>query len=349
MQPQIVHETEVHRQHVRLKFPIQVEIDGIRYQVDDWSIGGFGVESVMTSRQPGERFSVRLIFQFEQFDLTMRLEARMVYADQDHGRFGCAFFGLSNEQAGVFRYLVDAYLSGEVISAGDILQLRSHDSNAQARLQAIYHPLTADEDWTGRLKRYGAPAAFGLAGLVLLLLVGLAIKDRYLTVTSTDAVVVAPTVPIRAPIVGRFVSALKTGDRVPVDALLGMIQGFDGTLVSLESPCDCVVLEQVGLNGQHYQVGEPLAVLIEAARPLLVRAQLPLEQVEGLGVGDRAEIHVAGRDEVLYGQIERIDLRPGLMALSDNQGARRLPQVIVRPDQPFELEDFGALVSLRFP
>ena len=28
---------------------------------------------------------------------------------------------------------------------------------------------------------------------------------------------------------------------------------------------------------------------------------------------------------------------------------RRLAQVIVRPDRPFELDDFGALVELRFP
>jgi mannuronan synthase len=350
MQPQIVHESEVHRQHVRLKFPIQVEIDGVRYQVDDWSIGGFGVESVMTSRQAGERFPVRLIFQFEEFDLTMRLEARMIYADQDHGRFGCAFFGLSTEQAGVFRYLIDAYLSGEVVSAGDILQLRSHDSTAQARLQAIFRPLSDEEDRTRQLKRYGALAGFGLAGLLLALLVGLGIKDRYFTVTSTDAVVTAATVPIRAPIVGRFVSALKTGDRVPADAPLGTIQGFDGTLVSLESPCDCVVLEQVGLNGQHYQIGEALAVLIEADRPLLIRAQLPLEQAEKLQAGDRAEIRMPGRDELLYGQIERIDLRLGLEALRDADAAtRRLPQVIVRPDQPFALDDFGSLVALSFP
>jgi mannuronan synthase len=350
MQPQIVHESEVHRQHVRLKIPIQAEIDGVRYQVDDWSIGGFGVESVMTSRQAGERFPVRLIFQFEEFDLTMRFEARMVYADQDHGRFGCAFLGLSREQAGVFRYLVDAYLSGEVVSAGDILQLRSHDSTAQARLQSIFKPLTDDESQSRRLKRYGAVAGFGLAGLLLVLLVGLGIKDRYFTVTSTDALVTAATVPIRAPIVGRFVSALKTGDRVAGDALLGMIQGLDGTLISLESPCDCVVLEQVGLNGQHYQVGEPLVVLIEADRPLLIRAQLALEQVEKLAIGDRAEIRLPGRDELLYGQIERIDLRPGLEALRDSDTTtRRLPQVFVRPDQPFALEDFGSLVSLRFP
>ena len=353
MQPQIVHESEVHRQHVRLRIPIQVEVDGIRYQVDDWSVGGFGVESVMTSRQPGERFPVKLIFLFEEFDLTMRFDARMVYADQDHGRFGCTFLGLSQQQAEVFRYLVDAYLSGEVVSAGDVLQVRSHDSSAPARLQALYSPLSEDELRTARVKRYAGLAVFGLAGLALLVLIALGIKDRYFTVTSTNAVIEAPTVPIRAPIVGRFISALKAGEHVPPDALLGMITGFDGTVVSLESPCDCVVLEQIGLNGQHYQVGDPLVILIEADRPLLIRAQMPLEQVEGLEIGDRAEIRVPGRDELRYGQIERIDLRPGLEMLRSGDAetaiARRLAQVIVRPDRPFELKDFGSLVALRFP
>ena len=86
----------------------------------------------MTSRQPGERFPVKLIFMFEDFDMTMRFDPRMVYADQDHGRFGCAFLGLSQQQMEVFRYLVDAYLSGEVVSAGDILQLRARDNTASA-------------------------------------------------------------------------------------------------------------------------------------------------------------------------------------------------------------------------
>ena len=59
MKPQIVHEAEIHRQHVRLRIPIAVEIDGTRYRVDDWSMGGFGVAGPITSRQPGERFPAR--------------------------------------------------------------------------------------------------------------------------------------------------------------------------------------------------------------------------------------------------------------------------------------------------
>jgi alginate biosynthesis protein Alg44 len=353
MQAQIVHETEVHRQHVRLKIPIQVEVDGVRYQVDDWSISGFGVESVITSRQPGERFPAKLIFPFEEFDMTMRFDARIVYADQEHGRFGCVFLGLSKQQTDVFRYLVDAYLSGEVVSAGDILQVRAHDNTAQARLQAVYSPFIDDESGLSRLRRYGGYAAFGLAGLALLLVIGFGVKERYLTIAANSAVVEAPLVQIRAPIGGRFVSALESGERVPPGTLLATVQGFDGSVVSLESPCDCLVLEQIGLNGQHYQVGDSLVILVEADRPLLIRAQLPLDEVESLEVGDRAEIRFPGRDELLYGQIERIDLRPQLEALRERESetpiSHRLAQVVVRPDQPLEFDDFGSLVTVRFP
>ena len=42
---------------------------------------------MLTSRKPDDRFWVRLIFPFDEFELTMRREARMVYVDQEHGRF----------------------------------------------------------------------------------------------------------------------------------------------------------------------------------------------------------------------------------------------------------------------
>lgn len=351
MQPQVVHEAEVHRQHVRLKIPIQVEVDGVRYQVDDWSVGGFGVESVMTSRQAGEQFPVRLIFPFEEFEMIMRFDARMVYVDQDHGRFGCAFVGTGKEQSEVFRYLVDAYLSGEVVSAGDILQVRARDNTAQPRIHATYDPYAEETSWRTAAKRYGAYAGFGLAGLALLAVIGLGIKGRYFTSAPQSGVIEAPMVEIRAPIAGRFLSALEPGEQVLPGTLLGTMQGFDGNLVSLESPCDCLVLEQVGLNGQHYQIGDTLVALIEAGQPLTVRARLPLDEIEGLKIGDRAEIRVPGRPEPLSGQIERIDLRPRLEALrsqTESPAAGRLAVVVVRPDRPFAFEDFGTLVSVRF-
>jgi alginate biosynthesis protein Alg44 len=352
MQPQIVHEAEVHRQHVRLKIPIQVEIDGVRYQVDDWSMGGFGVESVMTSRQPGEKFSARLFFPFEEFDMSMRFDARMIYADQEHGRFGCAFLSISKDQAVLFRYLIDAYLSGEVVSAGDILQVRGRENTAKARYQPVDDLFPREETWSTALRRYGVYAGFGLAGLALLAFVVFGIKERYFTIEASSAVVDAPVVQIRAPVAGRLISALQPGEPLVPGSLLGTIYGVDGAAVTLESPCNCEVLQQTGLNGQHYQLGDPLVSLIETDQPMLIRVQLPLEDVERLQVGDQAEIHFPGRPEPLFGQIERINLKPRLEALDGEDGAlpvsRRLAQVLIRPDQPLETTDYGSLAAVRF-
>jgi mannuronan synthase len=352
MQPQVVHEAEVHRQHVRLKIPIQVEIDGVRYQVDDWSMGGFGVESVMTSRQPGEKFSARLFFPFEDFDMSMRFDARMVYADQEHGRFGCTFLSISQDQSAMFRYLIDAYLSGEVVSAGDILQVRGRDHSAMARYQPLEELFPQEEPWANTLRRYGVYAGFGLAGLALLGFVALGIKERYFTIAVDNAFVDAPVVQVRAPIAGRVISALQPGDPLVVGSLLGTIYGADGVSVTLESPCDCEVLQRIGANGQHYQLGDPLATLVETDQPLLLRVQLPLEDVERLQVGDRAEFRFPGQSEVRFGQIERINLKPHLDIL-DGEAAnlpvsRRMAQVLIRPDQPLETHDYGSLASVRF-
>jgi alginate biosynthesis protein Alg44 len=352
MQPQIVHETEVHRQHVRLKIPIQIEVDGVRYQADDWSVGGFGVESVMTSRQPGEHFAVRMIFPFEEFDMSMRLDARMVYVDQEHGRFGCAFLGLSKEQVAVFRYLVDAYLSGEVVSAGDILQIRSRDSHSRGRLPPDFLTAPQMEPWQDKMRRYGLLGALGVAGLILAALIVLGLRERFFTIDIQSAVIEAPVTEVRAPIPGRFLALLEPGAEVEQGFMLGTIRGPEGSIAPVESPCHCIVLDQIGLSGQTYQVGDPLLALIGVNEALMVRAQLPLEEVERLEVGDRAEIRVPGRAGAIYGEIVRINVRPRLEAwLNPNSEfpiSRRLAQVVVRPDRPFELADFGSLVSLRF-
>jgi alginate biosynthesis protein Alg44 len=349
VKPQIVHDMEVHRQHVRLKIPIQVEIDGIRHQVDDWSVGGFAVESVLTSRKPGERFWVRLIFPFEEFELTMRREARMVYVDQGHGRFGCDFLAVSERHAEVLRYLVDAYLAGELVSAGDLLQARAGGNTAPVPIQAAYD-VGSGEALRPANGRYGAYASFALAGLALLAVVAFGVWQRYFAIDALSATIEAPVVEVRAPIAGRFVSALEPGERILEGAALGRVQPLDGAPLTLESPCDCRVLDQVGVNGLYYQAGEPVIALVPAQEPLMVRAQLTLDQAERLEVGDRAEIHVPGRGEPVLGQVAQIDFALALqqMRSGPEPSSPRLAEVLVRPDLPFDFQDFGGLVSIRF-
>jgi alginate biosynthesis protein Alg44 len=279
----------------------------------------------------------------------MRREARMVYVDQEHGRFGCAFLGVSERHAEVLRHLVDAYLAGELVSPGDLLQARAVGNTAPARIQAADEACADEMSWPAST-RYRAYASFALAGLALLAVIAFGVWQRYFAIEALSATIEAPVVEVRAPITGRFVSALEPGERVLEGAALGRVQALDGAAFTLESPCDCRVLDQAGLSGLYHQAGDPLIALVPAQEPLMVRAQLALDQAERLSVGDRAEIHGPGRAEPMLGQVAQIDFTPA------SQGTRsgaeptspRLAEVLVRPDLPFDFADFGGLVAVRF-
>jgi mannuronan synthase len=347
MQPQIVHETEVHRQHVRLKIPIQVEIDGVRYQVDDWSMGGFGIESDMTSRQAGERFSAKLTFPFEDFEIVLRLDCQMVYLLSDASRFGCRFVSLSRDQIGLFRYLVDAYLSGEVVSAGDILGLRGRDGSAQARLEQLAANPFAEEEGTGRrIRRIAGYALLGLLGVALVAAVWYGVEERFLTVQASAAVVDAPVFRVRAPASG-ILQPASIGEEVRAGQRLATIRDRDGLASDVVSPCACRVMTWQVLPGQYAQEGEAVVTLVATDRPVLVRAEVPMDAVDRLQVGDRAVVHLPGRDGALSGQIERIDLRQGFAAELPAT-PRATVRVMVRTDSPLEVEQVGTVARVRF-
>ncbi len=350
MATQLVHETEVHRQHVRLKIPITVEVDGARFACDDWSMGGFGIEGGPAAAQPGERLSVRLIFPFEDFEIALRAECQVVYVTEDGTRAGYKFVGLSGAQIELFRYLVDAYLSGELVTAGDVLSVAGRENSADARaLPLNFNPYAEEATLGRRIRRILGLVLLGLAGVGLAGLIWLGVQDRWLTVKAATAVIEAPTYRLRAPASGVVEAAtdktfLKPGD--PVAA----VRAGETQRSPIPSPCDCVVLEWLVPAGQYAQAGETVAVLVAADQPLLVRAQVDFDRALGLEADGAARILVPGRGDPMPGRIQRSDFKPQLTR-GEPPGPtdRRLVQVIVRPERPFDFEDLGALVDVRFP
>jgi hypothetical protein len=178
MQPQIAPADEIHRHHPRHRLPIEVEMDGSRHRVADWSIGGFAVAAAISGHRPGERLPVRVIFAFDDVEMVMRFEVRLVYVDRDPPRFGCTFVGISRQQMAVFRYLINTYLSGELVSAAEVLRIRPREpcpgegmaANEEPEPLAVPEPLPAP-----RRRRPALLAAGGLIALGLAALAGLAL------------------------------------------------------------------------------------------------------------------------------------------------------------------------------
>ncbi len=343
MEPQIAHETEVHRQHVRLRIPIRVEIDGERYVTDDWSPGGFGVNADLPGREPGDRFTARLFFPFEDFELAVPVDCRLVYVTEDRSRFGCRFLGLSRGQIELFRFVVDAYLSGEIVSAGDLLAVVAREGS-----EAAVRPLV-EEEKGGTLRRLLGHAALVVAAVAVFGLLAYGAWERFFVVETRDALIWAPLVPIEAPLTGEVVEA---GPRKPVHEpgdILARVDALDGRTVFLRSPCNCAVLKWIVPAGAIAREGEPVLLLADADRPLVVRAQLPVEQAERIRIGQRARVFVPGEAEPVLAQVERVDFKPDLVALGTGiPSVPRKAQVYLRPDRPFDFDRLGSIVRVRF-
>lgn len=350
MKPQIVHEAEVHRQHVRLRIPIAVEIDGTRYSVDDWSMGGFGVASPITSRRDGERFAIRLIFPFEDFELTLRLDALMIYVLPDLPRFGGKFVDLSQGQINLFRYVVDSYLSGEIVSGGDILSVVGSEQAAEARVQRLFSALNEEDSLGRRIRRLAGVGLMAVAGIGLTGLIVAGLYQRLLVVSTDRALIEAPVYRLTAPAAGVVepgnTGLLRRGDPAARLVVAG------NPPVPVPSPCECVLAEWVIPPGSAAQAGQTLATLVAADQPLTVRAVVPLSDARKLRIGQIAEVSVPGQPEPVRGQIERIDFRltgrrpgePPQLAPAEQVGV----PVIVRPDRPFDFETLGYAVSVTF-
>lgn len=349
---QITHETEVHRQHVRLKMPVQVEIDGTFYTVDDWSLGGFGVESAINSRSPGERFPARMVFPFEDFEVSLRCECQMVYVLEDDTRFGAKFLDMSRGQQALFRYLIDAYLSGELVTAGDILQVAGRDHSAAARHNpSAFNPYARAESRGRRLKRLFGYSLLSLCALLLIALIVIGVAERFFSIESRTAVIEVPTVSLRAPVPGIFRPFELAPLLVPGDPV-ARLETAENRIERIESPCECVHMEWLLLPGQFAQQGEEVALLAAADRPLLVRAFVELDDALDIAVGDRASIAIPGSRQTVSGRVERIEYKTSLSRLARERAApadeQPLIKVTVRPDRPFDFDDLGSQVVVRF-
>lgn len=344
----ILHETEVHRQHVRLRIPIGAEIDGLRFTVDDWSLGGFGVLGALPQRRPGERFPVRLHLPFEDFELALEVEAELVYRLDDDSRFGCRFVALSAGQQALFRYVVDAYLSGELVQAGDLLAVHARSVAPIGAARAA--EARPRRGLAARLRTAVGVLAGLSAGAGLLVLGWLGVRERWLVVRAEAAIVAASVVRVAAPAAGRLEPA-EVEPVVPVGGPLGALAADDGTLLPLASPCECALLEWLASAGQRVEAGETVALLASVDEPLVVRASVPPRPGRMPAPGDPAEIRLPGGGGTVRGRVERIDLKGQLLGLAAGDplaAARRPLLLVVRPERPLDFELLGTPVEVRF-
>ncbi len=349
---QLTYEAERQRQHARYRIPAIAEINGTRFVVANWSVGGFCVENFHSSAALPETFPTTLRFQFQSFELALDVQAELQrrVTDSEGDTIGCRFTGIDQHQRSQLQYVANAFLSGEIVSTGDVLHVVSREdlNQVQRALQ-----ITQQKTLGTRMKRFAGLGLTTLAGIALFGFIADTVFNRVFVVDALSGVVDAPIVVVRSPQPGYFEPfGGGSGNNVSAGEPLAAVELIGGGATTLDSPCNCNIIEYHARSREFAALGEPLITLLPEKTGTEILAEVFIADFQRIAIGDPATIRFPDRRE-LAGRVLRVQhvTTPEQDRSTQLQSPPANPltygHVVVAPNEPVNVRFLGTPVSVR--
>ena len=366
VEPQVVHESEAQRQHVRVRIPAVLNISdsgsgSARHKVRDLSVAGLAFDCDGIAYREAQRLVGMVSIKLDgiMVSIPVQLYVRRVGDQYAYGEFD----DLEANAIASLREMISAYLAGEVVHAGDVLStLNRNNFTAPRKGKAGAAPASRPGAFVGT-------AASFLIGAVALGFVGSKLYDLLFVTSSSVAAVQGASYPVTMPREGTFRSLVAEGSTVEKGAPLGTFETpmleivrsealaanlsaerlnsllEDSVKGTVTSPCTCLVQRQLAGDGQFVGKGQSVFELIDVEREPVVVARFGYKRLGDLKPGRKVLVSVAGSSDYLSGEILRVAHAQGV-ASSD-----AILEVIVKPDHPLapDLINRPAEVSMMTP
>ncbi|AJQ93015.1 PilZ domain-containing protein [Gynuella sunshinyii] len=334
----IVHESEAQRQYARVRMPVELEMIAAvqgknnqfsmrRYKVQDISAGGFSIRCQPHEFANGRVFKGTLKINVDGFMLSLGVSFLVRSVQEQSGRTGFEFQELGPKEISALRYLITAYLSGDLVNTGDMLNTLSRENFTKARKNSVQKVSIGN-----KVKAIGGTLVIFMTGLGAAVFVAAQLYNTFYVTTSQAAELVAETYHINMPKDGMVKplidseSAVKRGQPIatfetPVldfmNSELGgeidseRLASLTGSSVkgTLMSPCDCILAKSYIADGQYLPKGaEVFEMSVENAQPY-VSAQFAFADSDNLAPGDQVQVRIGGNRHVYDGVIRQISVR----------------------------------------
>lgn len=339
----ITHEAEVQRQHPRYRLPMKCLHGGVPVSVIDLSVGGIGIRDGVLDVRPGDIAELVLIFPFNGYELTLPVRAEVRYVNHDLCRIGMRFLDISPRQHNLLRFILDAYLSGEVVEAGDVLDVVSRRSEGKTR-EVPQRPkpqgVIANMAYHGRsIAGYGAIV---VTTLLLVGFIGTGVFQKMYMIPAQSALITADLVTVPAPSSGQ-ITFVAAGNEVQAGEPLLTIQGPQGSSsIVIDSPCDCAIQARYNRPSNFVREGAPILVLREKTSTPYITASIPQSDVLRFYRGAKAVVEYA--DGTL---VRDVEIEP-LPTFSDTDASAGRFFVKLSPGRELEDTAIGQPVSVIF-
>ena len=307
----IVHEADAQRQHVRVNLPASITIDGKIFTASDWSNAGMSLSVTdkgdMKLFKEGNIAGGVLHFELDSFGINvpMTIETRTV--DKKAQTVGLKFIDMTQRQVSVMHHMVNAYVTGEITNVNDLIHVVGRNNMSNPRKIP-----SKDGDNGFDIGNLVRKCVVGFLSLLLFIYVATAIYDQAYIVEAKSATVVADGFPVMAPAQGVVgYKGLQSGTFVSKGEALLTVLSDTGTITSTDSPCDCIITEQLIAKGSVVTKSDPILTLIPQNAPLYIEAFVPYE--DALNLTKNQSVMISGQGNLLSmpAIIESIQLQKG--------------------------------------
>lgn len=299
----MTYEAELQRQHPRYRLPMRARIDGKIYPVHDWSMNGFAIDA--KGFTAGKKVIADLTIPFSSYEFSLTdVPSEVLYSTDPMGRTSFVFLTLEDGQMSLLQYVTDAILSGEVVRAGDVLDVARRTDMVKSK-QVPPPPRLSTAARIAQLgRRAAATAGVAAIGAALITFLSANVYDELYVVRPESAAVTAKTVNVAAPSIGR-ITFLNEKREVSFGEPLMTVNPAVGNPITVESPCDCVQVDQRFANGDFVRTGDPVVRLMRADAPIVVSATVGDNQLMSLyGVETASLVYSdgtsVGKAEILW-------------------------------------------------
>ncbi|SDQ63109.1 alginate biosynthesis protein Alg44 [Pseudomonas sp. UC 17F4] len=332
----VVHEAIDERQYVRTKLNARVKLSAAGQPpfdstLQDISLGGIG----LVHPEPlkiGSLYHASIQLRLNQVDLNIDSQIKIV--SQRGQEVGAQFVELDSQKRDILRYIISAYLSGEIADINGLFNVMQRENYIKERKHKYASARSSGE----RLKATLGTLLYAAAGLAALGFVAYKCYLLFFRIPAVQAQVSANAQVISMPDNGyvKFLLApgqtevkagapvasistqLATSFTSPADmkALADLAPGDLQTLLGratietvINSPCDCeLYFPSKPLDGFGYKQA-PLVHLLPRDEGLFVTANVPFDKLADIGRVTSVDLKVFGLDETFSGKVidSRVD------------------------------------------
>jgi len=342
----IVHESEVQRQHTRYRLPVQCQFGDQSFDVIDWSVGGFAIHAPGMDISLRRVLSFRLVFPLEEYDIVLPIQGEVRNVDAGKGRIGFKFVNASQRQIAVLRYIIDAFLSGEIVSLGDILDVTARTNAAVPRtVPKRPEPKTAVGRFIESMRPVLSYGAIALATFALLAFVFTAVYERLFVTRALSAAISIDTITIAAPVSGQLEVVTEGADLIPGAPAIA-VRDWGQREVLVEAKCACPVVERILPVGSTVIEGAPvLRAALVGAKPY-VRAVVDEDTLLRIREGSVATLEFA---DGTTAEVNLTDHPPRALGVAAMPGSASTASIVAfDPGREIPLDWYGAPVRVRF-